>query len=178
MRRPMVSERVTGSRPFGNRIMWAEIRLEPIGSEMPAKKATSRIQATMPKRERDKNPIDSVHSEMLPMSNRQWKQAAQRRKKRTNPSEIFSGSFQKRRIRLFNGNTFLHGYWSWIIQMLKNIKDTTHWQDKIFTLVIEKSMKIQPIVSGFLFENLFQSLYPFFDLRDLLHNKYELTFFS
>ena len=49
-----------------------------------------------------------------------------RRKKSTNPPDIFTGCFQKRRIRLFNGNTILHVYWLWMIQMLQNIKDTTH----------------------------------------------------
>ena len=52
--------------------------------------------------------------------------------------------------------------------------------DKIrpITVVYEKSIKMQPNVSGFLFEDLFQSLYPSVDIRDLLHNKCELTFFS
>ena len=63
---------------------------------MPAKKASSRIQATVHKRERDKNPIDSVHSEMLPMSNRQRKQAAQPSKKKDQSTRYLYGMFPEK----------------------------------------------------------------------------------
>ena len=66
-----------GNMLFGNSNRLDGTLLEPRGSGKPVKKATSRIQATVHKRERDKSPIDNVHSEMLPMSNIQRTQAAQ-----------------------------------------------------------------------------------------------------
>ena len=59
-------KKATYNRPCSNLSKWAEIQLEPRGSEMPEKGAISLIQAVVKKMGREMIPIDSVHFEKLP----------------------------------------------------------------------------------------------------------------